>query len=197
MQGDELRAHAAAVGLDLDELAWGKLAELRRLWQHYSPQLDEDTLNTHIVESLQAVALASRLGAIEHWLDVGSGAGFPALVVGACLDLTITCIEPHEKRANLLELVLRKTARGKPRVLRGRIEQGRWKGVGGAAPILADVASARAVFGPERWLVEARPWVRPGGVILVHLGLEDPDVGELVDRVDGPRRSIRGYRRPA
>lgn len=202
MRSDELLAHAGSLGLELDAPTWGKIVELRGLWQFYgrsmnlTARLDEDALNTHIGESLQVVALARRLGDVEHWLDVGSGAGFPGLVVAACCPgLRITCIEPRAKRASFLEIALRKLGCSDARVLRGRIEQGRWTGIEGEPPGLADVASARAVFEPRRWMDEARPWVREGGVIVVHLGVGDADVGDGIDRVDGERWSIRGYRR--
>lgn len=161
-------------------------------------RLDDDALNTHILESLQAVALVSRLDEVfEHWLDVGSGAGFPGLVVAACLDMKVTCVEPRAKRASFLELALRKIGRVDCRVIRGRLEQGKWIGFQGDALELAGVASARAVFEPMRWLAEARHWVRPGGVIVVHLGVgdADPEGETALDRVDGERWSIRGYRR--
>ncbi len=191
------------MGLRLEEATWGKLAELRRLWQFYgrsmnlTARLDETALNTHILESLQAVLVVERLEISGHWLDVGSGAGFPGLVVAACLSTTkVTCVEPRAKRASFLEIALGKIGRSDCRVVRGRIEQGRWLGIEGEAPELAEVASARAVFDPKRWLAEARPWIRPGGVILVHLGVGDgdPDGEVSVARVDGERWSIRAYR---
>ncbi len=196
-----MRARARELGLELAETRWEKIAELRRLWQFYgrsmnlTARLDDLALNTHIFESLQVVALAARLPSFEHWLDIGSGAGFPGLVVAACIEARMTCVEPRAKRASFLDLALRKVGRDDARVLRGRIEQGTWTGIDGESPGLADVVSARAVFGPERWLAEGRAWLRPGGVVIVHLGVDDTDPpGEVcLERVDGPRWSIRAY----
>ncbi|MFV8751095.1 16S rRNA (guanine(527)-N(7))-methyltransferase RsmG [Nannocystaceae bacterium ST9] len=202
MRDEEVRARTVTMGLSLGDETWGKISELRSLWQFYgrsmnlTARLDEHALNTHIVESLQAVALASRLAGFEHWLDIGSGAGFPGLVIAACMGVRVTCVEPRAKRASFLEIALRKLGRADCRVARGRIESGHWVGIeGSASPELGDVASARAVFEPRRWMEEARPWVRPGGVIVVHMSVVDPDLeAELVGRVDGERWSIRGYR---
>jgi 16S rRNA (guanine527-N7)-methyltransferase len=203
VRDSDLQTRVGEMGLELEETTWGKIAELRRLWQFYgrsmnlTARLDEAALNTHILESLQAVALASRLDPFEHWLDVGSGAGFPGLVVAACIDARVTCVEPRAKRASFLELALRKVGRADCRVIRGRIEQGKWTGFQGEGLDFADVASARAVFEPVRWMAEARGLVRPGGVIVVHLGVGDADpVGETrLGRVDGERWSIRAYAR--
>ncbi len=200
MRADQLHAHAHALDLELDPATWDKIEELRGLWRHYgrsmnlTARLDDDALNTHIAESLQVVALAHRVGGFARWLDVGSGAGFPALVVAACLDTQLTCVEPRAKRASFLEIALRRVGRRDARVLRGRLEHDRWLGIEGDAPEPADVASARAVFEPREWLTRARAHVRPGGLVIVHLGVNDRDIAEPVARVDGERWSIRGYR---
>ena len=55
----------------------------------------------HIVDSAQLIPLAARdPGA---WTDIGSGAGFPGLVVGILTDRPMTLIEPRRKRATFLE----------------------------------------------------------------------------------------------
>lgn len=200
MRADELHAHARALDLDLDPATWAKIEELRGLWRFYgrsmnlTARLDDAALNTHVAESLQVVALARRVGGFAHWLDVGSGAGFPALVVAACLDTRLTCVEPRAKRASFLDIALRKLGRSDARVLRGRLERDRWIGIEGEAPEPADIASARAVFEPREWLARARTHLRPGGLVIVHLGVADPDVAEPLARVDGERWSIRAYR---
>lgn len=200
MRADQLHAHARALDLELAPATWDKIEELRGLWRHYgrsmnlTARLDDDALNTHIAESLQVVALAHRVGGFAHWLDVGSGAGFPALVVAACLDTRLTCVEPRAKRASFLEIALRRLGRSDARVLRGRLERDRWLGIEGDAPEPADVASARAVFEPREWLARARTHLRPGGLVIVHLHAGDPDIGEALARVDGEHWSIRAYR---
>jgi 16S rRNA (guanine527-N7)-methyltransferase len=157
--------------------------------------LDDEALDEHILEGLAVVALARRLDVRGSWLDVGSGGGFPGLVLAACLDNHLTLVEPRAKRASVLELALGKLRRRDARVLRGRIEAGNWIGLEGRRlePGFA-AASARAVFERHRWLEEAAPWVEPGGVIIVHVGVDEEVQGETLGRIDGARWSAVAVR---
>lgn len=55
----------------------------------------------HIVDSAQLLALADVHG---RWLDIGSGAGFPGLVVAALGQREVCLVEPRRKRAEFLKL---------------------------------------------------------------------------------------------
>jgi 16S rRNA (guanine527-N7)-methyltransferase len=158
-------------------------------------KLDEEALDEHIGEALQVVALARALGVEGRWLDVGSGGGFPGLVLAACLEVDLTLVEPRAKRASVLELGLGKLRRRHARVLRGRIEGGRWVAIeaGALEPGFA-AASARAVFEPQRWIAEARPWVVEDGVIVLHLRAGEGVGGDELGRVEGGRWSAVGVR---
>ena len=53
----------------------------------------------HIVDSLQLIAFAQP----GHWLDIGTGAGFPGLAVAAAEPgRTVTAVEPRRLRADYL-----------------------------------------------------------------------------------------------
>jgi 16S rRNA (guanine527-N7)-methyltransferase len=148
--------------------------------------LEDAALDEHVLEALAVVALARALEIRGRWLDVGSGGGFPGLVLAACLDVDLTLVEPRAKRASVLELALGKLRRRNARVLRGRIEGGRWTALeGGRLDPGFAAASARAVFEPRRWIEEASPWVAEGGVIVVHVGVGESVPGEVVGRIDG------------
>jgi 16S rRNA (guanine527-N7)-methyltransferase len=54
----------------------------------------------HIVDSAQLIALADGAG---PWLDIGSGAGLPGLVVAALTDRPVTLAEPRKRRVTFLE----------------------------------------------------------------------------------------------
>lgn len=57
-----------------------------------------DTIWTrHLVDSAQLVPLAAEAGR-GAWLDVGSGAGLPGIVVAILLDRPIILVEPRAKR---------------------------------------------------------------------------------------------------
>lgn len=95
----------------------------------------------HVVDSAQLIALAR--SAWSSWLDIGTGGGFPGMVVALLCPRAITMVEPRRKRAEFLEhccdvLMLRHA-----RVVHGRVEHL-------AGPY--DVISARAVASVEKIL---------------------------------------------
>ena|SRR5690554_4535347 len=180
-----------------------KLLILKDFLQFYgratnlTARLDDSSMEEHLVEALQVVALARTLELEGRWLDVGSGGGFPGLVLAACLDIDLTLVEPRAKRASVLELALGKLRRPNARVLRGRIDAGKWVGLeGGRLEGGFAAASARAVFEPTRWIAEAGPWMTPGGVVVVEVGVGEAVAGDVVGRVDGVRWSAVGVRVP-
>ena len=54
----------------------------------------------HIVDSAQLIELAA--DADGDWLDIGTGAGFPGLVIAALTDRAVTLVEPRRRRAAFL-----------------------------------------------------------------------------------------------
>jgi 16S rRNA (guanine527-N7)-methyltransferase len=95
----------------LDHFGDRGLADLERLVALVAAESERQnlvarsTLDTiwarHIVDSAQLISLAdTSLGA---WLDIGSGAGFPGLVVAALTDRPVTLAEPRKRRATFLE----------------------------------------------------------------------------------------------
>ena len=55
----------------------------------------------HIVDSAQLVRFEPRAGA--SWVDIGSGAGLPGVVIAALTEGPITLVEPRRLRATFLE----------------------------------------------------------------------------------------------
>jgi 16S rRNA (guanine527-N7)-methyltransferase len=145
-----LLAHADAVAADADRL--GLVAE-RSL---------REVLLRHTADSL-LFALARRPSPDEEWLDVGSGAGFPGLVLACTFPATrFVLLEPQARRAGFLDLQILNLGLSGVGVRRARLE------AAGRPP--ADVVVSRALEKPERTtrlLVEA---VRPGGQVLLAAG---------------------------
>ena len=56
--------------------------------------------NRHIVDSAQLISLAAHHRG--DWLDIGTGAGFPGMVVAALTDRTIVLAEPRARRVAFL-----------------------------------------------------------------------------------------------
>ncbi|MFD1511610.1 16S rRNA (guanine(527)-N(7))-methyltransferase RsmG [Lacimonas salitolerans] len=99
----------------------------------------KDAWTRHVVDSLQILALAPTEW--THWADLGSGGGFPGLVVAiAAMDQaegrTVTLVESDQRKCAFLRTVIRET--GAPaQVIAARIED--------IEPLKADVISARAL----------------------------------------------------
>lgn len=173
--GDELE-------VPLDESALARLLTLRDLWLRYGRAMnlvgayDEASLLPHFGDGLATIACAMRAGAMTSataWLDVGSGGGFPALIVAAASPCTVTMVEPRQKRASFLELALASTV-DKGAVLRARTDDPTWRKKlaergGNADKVEFAIASSRAVFAPERWLEVGDNLVMERGVLLAHL----------------------------
>jgi 16S rRNA (guanine527-N7)-methyltransferase len=197
-----LGSHAAAIGLS--ELPWLKLDALGRQWLRFGRAMnlsgakDLTALAEQVAEGLEVVALARQLGCAsgQRWIDIGSGAGFPGLIVAACLPVEVVLVEPRERRAAFLELMMGEL-RARGRVVRGRLEVGgvedaKWSMKGERF----EWASARAVFSPAEWIQRSRVLLVEGGVTIVHLhrGDADPVGVTAAGAVEGEKWSVRGYR---
>jgi 16S rRNA (guanine527-N7)-methyltransferase len=89
----------------------------------------------HVLDSAQLVRFEPRAGA--SWVDIGSGAGFPGIVIAALAEGPMTLVEPRRLRAAFLqETVDALGLSGRVAVLPSKVEN-----VGGRF----DVITARAV----------------------------------------------------
>jgi len=131
----------------------------------------QDLVEKHFLDSLTLLPLVGSGDIPVHLLDVGTGAGFPGLVLAAAdPDLRITLVEPRQKRVSFLGHVIRELGCGNVRVLNRRLEecgfeQGRFTHVTG-----------RALAAPEAFLdmvapllgAETRVILMQGGSGLAH-----------------------------
>ena len=125
------------------------VATLPMLWQR------------HIVDSLQLLGLApSDAGT---WIDLGSGAGFPGMVIAIARDLGTTLVEARPLRADFLRGVASSLGLGaRVTVIQSKVEAHH--------SIPADIISARAVAPLDRLLglghhlsSETTTWLLPKG----------------------------------
>ncbi|CUS46323.1 MAG: 16S rRNA (guanine(527)-N(7))-methyltransferase RsmG [Pseudomonadota bacterium] len=86
----------------------GRMAEFARLLIDESarqnliaPSTLESIWSRHIVDSAQLIGLAA--GNEGDWLDIGSGAGFPGLVVAALTERRTVLVEPRKRRVEFLQ----------------------------------------------------------------------------------------------
>ena len=190
-------------------IAWEPLATLAGLWLHYGRSMnlsgaqDAAGIAAQVAEGLLVVELARSLGVVEGdpWLDVGSGAGFPGLVVASQLPVAITMVEPRDRRAGFLELALGALGAlgGRGRVLRGRLEGGEWRPDPRERGVLQPefrFAGARALFAPAQWLAVGSRWVRPDGYVILHVRSEVSDLlgVRTSGRLDFDHWSVRAVR---
>jgi len=137
------------------------IVALLEKWQRTINLVAPATLPTiwtrHIADSLQLVPLA---GDAARWVDLGSGGGFPGLVVAAALaerpDADVTLIESDTRKAAFLREAAR-IAELPATVLPARIEQ--------AAPKIAagvEIVSARALAPLPKLLALAHPLLAQG-----------------------------------
>jgi 16S rRNA (guanine527-N7)-methyltransferase len=144
-------------------LAWQRRINL------IAPATIAEVWTRHVADSLQLVALAP--GA-RVWLDLGSGGGFPGLVIACALAGTpgtqIHLIESNGKKAAFLREAVRVT--GTPAIVhQARIEQ-----MGTRADERVDVVTARALAPLADLLVLSEPWLKKGAQALF---LKGQDVG--------------------
>lgn len=141
-----------------------------RLWQArinlVSPTTLDDTWHRHFADSAQILGLAPP--APGHWIDLGSGAGFPGLVVAILLADRMPCatrmtlIESDQRKCAFLAEVVRQTrlAAAIPvDILCARIE----KAATQSRVRKADVVSARALAPLDKLLGLASPLLQPSG----------------------------------
>jgi 16S rRNA (guanine527-N7)-methyltransferase len=122
-----LLAHANAVSVDGDRLGLVSVSDL------------EAVITRHVADSL-LFAIVRRPEEGETWVDVGSGAGFPGLVLACCFPGTrFTLSEPQKRRSGFLDLQIARLGLTNTVVTTDRSEQ-----IAGDF----DVAVARALADP-------------------------------------------------
>ena len=121
-------------------------ASLHQLW------------NRHILDSAQLVRFEPHTGA--SWVDIGSGAGLPGVVLACLVDGPLTLVEPRRLRAEFLRSVVEELG------LDATVESGKAERVTGRF----DVITGRAVASLSRFLhlcdhlsTRNTVWVLPKG----------------------------------
>lgn len=148
-----------------------RLARLEKLLAKWNPAINLVARSTlpqawdrHILDSAQLFMLAPEPA--RHWVDLGSGGGFPGLVI-ACLaeelrpQLRVTLIESDQRKATFLRQAAADLGLD-VRVLTERIES--------SAPQAAAILSARALAALPALLGFATRHLAPEGLALFPKG---------------------------
>lgn len=129
-----------------------------------APSTLDDAWERHILDSAQVVRLG---GDASKWLDIGSGGGFPGLVIATMiagqLGATIDMVESNRKKAGFLQAMV-----GELR-LPARVHAKRIEDVHKVLPV-PEILSARALAPLPLLLELSAPWLEAGTTALFHKG---------------------------
>ena len=141
----------------------GRHLELLRQWQRRINLVGASTLadpwRRHVVDSAQLLPLLPTGSA--RLIDLGSGAGFPGLVLAIAGTADVTLVDGDARKCAFLAEAARITD-ARVEIIHGRIESL------AAGPF--DIVTARALAPLDRLIALARPLLAPGGVLLLLKG---------------------------
>ncbi len=143
-------------------------AKLLRTWNPkinlVAPSTLHDLWSRHFVDSAQLYALVPH--GFDHWVDLGSGGGFPGLVIAILAQeqagtSRVTLVESDGRKSAFLRTVLRETGVSAT-VITKRIEA--------VPPLSASVVSARALAPLSKLLEFAHLHLSETGIALLQKG---------------------------
>ena len=154
-----------------------RYAELLEEWQRkmnlVGPATLPDLWGRHFADSAQLLRHAP---GCNKWLDIGSGGGFPGMLLAILGVEQVSLVESIAKKARFLQALRDELGlQQQVSVLPQRIEQ--------LPSLQVDVATARAVASLDRLLDWSLPHVRPGGLWLFPKGRSwEEEAGEARKR---------------
>ena len=161
---DERATVLAALGVsrETEERLTAFVALLTR-WQGIKnlvgPRTLDQVWSRHIADSAQLVALAP---AAKRWLDIGSGAGFPGLVIAILLadqaEARVDLIESNSRKCAFLRTVIRETG------VRAQVHEVRIEDKIGDFVGRVDVVTARALAPLDALLGMTNDLLRTGTI---------------------------------
>lgn len=149
-----------------------RLERYAALLEKWNPKINlvarstlKDLWDRHFVDSAQVFAHAP--DGAKSWVDLGSGGGFPGLVIAILAaekapDMQVTLVESDTRKSAFLRTVIREAGIS-ARVIDDRIEK--------IPPLQADVVSARALADLTTLLGFAAHHLAKGGIALFPKGV--------------------------
>lgn len=142
-----------------------------------SLQSDLDLPIRHFIDSLTLLPHLS--AGPQSLLDIGSGAGFPAIPIKVVrTDLSVTLLEASRKKSSFLKEVIRKLGLQGIMVRNCRLEEL----VEENRKALFDVIVSRATFKLSDLLEQGLPLLKPGGILA---SMKGPGLEEEISVLDG------------
>lgn len=129
---------------------------------------ERDVIIKHVLDSLSYInGFGPPAG--PRLLDMGSGAGFPALPIKVIKpDISVTLVESVKKKASFLRHVIRTLGLAGAEVIDKRIEE-----IENSSWSLYDVVTARAFATMGAALAAGAPFLRTGGLMVLSRGPEE------------------------
>ncbi len=197
---DRLVEEAALVGVSLPPDGAAKLIQYAELLSRWNRRIrltgarsTEAILGEHV---LDALALVPELKGAGDLLDLGSGAGLPGIPLAVALpQLRVHLIDAIGKKVAFLKSAIATLSL----VGRVRASQIRLQGNPGSEGVVpAGTVVARALLGPEPYLLLAKQYAAPQGRILCLLGTlpSKEMLTSLGERSGVPFVAVRNYRLP-
>ncbi len=158
---------------DVSRETFERLVQFEQIFRHWSAKINlaapsalENLWARHILDSAQLAGLRDLRGT---WLDLGSGGGFPGIVLAIlmrdCDDVHLHLVESIGKKSAFLRTVLSATA------AKGLVHNKRIDVMPDLVP-RADIVTARALAPLSGLLELAFPWLGAGATGLFHKGRE-------------------------
>lgn len=168
-----LKAEAFKMNIVLDDKMLEKFEMYKKLLVEWNEKInltsitdDYEVIMKHFVDSLEIVKYINKN---ENIIDIGTGAGFPGIVIAIYFDsnVNITLLDALEKRLNFLSEVIQKLGLKKITLLHGRAEE-----IGNDIIYREkfDVATSRAVSSMNILLELSIPLVKVNGRCLLLKG---------------------------
>lgn len=117
-------------------------SELLLNWQKkinlIGPGTEKDVWGRHFLDSAQLLGLVNKAGIKKNrvWLDIGSGAGFPGLVLSILGEDQVFLVEPNPKKCAFLRAVCRETG-ARAEILQAKAQD--------LSPFPVDIVTSRAL----------------------------------------------------
>ena len=179
----QMSSGAAAMGIQVSDEALARLfvyhAELER-WNrkvNLVSRRPHDWIRIHFLDSLAPLALGL-LGKSGRIVDLGAGAGFPGIPLKIAREgISLSMAEASGKKCAWLKHLIRALDISEAQVLEGRFEELMDSGWAG----YFDTAVSRAAAKPRKILDLGRPFLVPGGRMLVYTteALVEEGVGKV------------------
>lgn len=159
------------LGLDVSRETLERLNHYLAMLTKWNPRINlvaratlAEAADRHFADSAQLVSVVPHPSG--HWVDIGSGGGFPGLVIAILLaesapDVPVSLIESDTRKATFLRSVIRETG------LTARVHADR---IEACTPQEATILSARALAPLPKLMEFAARHLAPGGTALFMKG---------------------------